>query len=71
MQKRRSEIIDKYQKEIIKMTIERLQEILIEEEETLSEIRHKFYIYKQYNIQFFDNLDEKYEKELESIFKKS
>ena len=71
MQKRRSEIIDKYQKEIIKMTLERLQEILIEEEETLSEIRHKFYIYKQYNIQFFDNLDEKYEKELESIFKKS
>jgi hypothetical protein len=69
MQKRRSEIIDKYQKEIIKMTLERLQEILIEEEETLSEIRHKFYIYKQYNIQFFENLDEKYEKELESTFK--
>ena len=49
MQKRRAEIIEKYQKEIIKMTIERLQEILIEEEETLSEIRHKFYIYKQYD----------------------
>ena len=55
----------------MKMTITRLQEILIDQEETLSKIRHDFYQYEQFNKEQFDNKDEQYEKELENNFKKS
>ena len=40
------------------MTITRLEELIIQQEESLSQTRHELYKYAIYNIAYFDQLDE-------------